>query len=133
MSTSRSLVGSPTSKKLSSCVRPGVTEKWQRLVRDFLRGRVVLKRVLLLIDSRHGIKPPDLEMMAMLDEAAVVYRLVLTKADKIKPSELEAVLAGTAAEARKHSAAFPELLVTSSESKAGIEALRVAVLTDAGI
>ncbi|MDP3674118.1 MAG: ribosome biogenesis GTP-binding protein YihA/YsxC [Novosphingobium sp.] len=112
---------------------PEVVKKWQRLVRDFLRGRVVLKRVLLLIDSRHGIKPPDLEMMAMLDEAAVVYRLVLTKADKIKPSELEAIQAATAAEARKHSAAFPELLVTSSETKAGIEALRTAVLADAGI
>ena len=133
-------VGEPTKLRLVDMpgygfakAPPEVVKKWQRLVRDFLRGRVVLKRVLLLIDSRHGIKPPDLEMMAMLDEAAVVYRLVLTKADKIKPSELEAVLAGTAAEARKHSAAFPELLVTSSESKAGIEALRAAVLTDAGI
>jgi len=112
---------------------PQVVKQWQKLVRDFLRGRVVLKRVLLLIDARHGIKPPDAEMMAMLDEAAVGYRLVLTKADKVKPSELEAVLAATAAEARKHSAAFPELIATSAESKEGIDALRAAVFEDAQI
>ncbi|QGN54837.1 ribosome biogenesis GTP-binding protein YihA/YsxC [Novosphingobium sp. Gsoil 351] len=112
---------------------PEVAKKWQRLVRDFLRGRVVLKRVLLLVDSRHGIKPPDLEMMTTLDEAAVVYRLVLTKADKIKPSELEKVVTATLAEARKHSAAYPELLITSSETKAGIADLRRAVLEDAGL
>ena len=110
---------------------PEVDRQWQRLVRDFLRGRAVLKRVLLLIDARHGIKPPDAEMMAMLDEAAVGYRLVLTKADKVKPSELEAVLAAVAAEARKHAAAFPELIATSSETKAGVDALRAAVLEDA--
>ena len=109
---------------------PQVVKQWQRLVRDFLRGRAVLKRVLLLIDARHGIKPPDAEMMAMLDEAAVGYRLVLTKADKVRPSELEQVIARTAAEARKHSAAYPELLATSAETKAGIEALRAAVLED---
>ena len=112
---------------------PEVAKKWQRLVRDFLRGRVVLKRVLLLIDSRHGIKPPDLEMMTMLDEAAVVYRLVLTKADKIKSSELDKTMADTLVEARKHSAAYPELLVTSSETKAGIAELRTAVLEDSGL
>ena len=112
---------------------PEVAKKWQRLVRDFLRGRVVLKRVLLLIDSRHGIKPPDLEMMKMLDEAAVVYRLVLTKADKIKASELDKVMDGTLVEARKHSAAYPELLVTSSETKLGIAELRAAVLADSGV
>ena len=112
---------------------PAVVKQWQKLVRDFLRGRVVLKRVLLLIDARHGIKPPDAEMMAMLDEAAVGYRLVLTKADKIKPSELDAVIAATAAEARKHSAAFPEFLATSAETKQGIAELRAAVLADAGV
>lgn len=133
-------VGEPTKLRLVDMpgygfakAPPEVVKKWQRLVRDFLRGRVVLKRVLLLIDSRHGIKPPDLEMMAMLDEAAVVYRLVLTKADKIKPSELDTVLAETAAEARKHSAAYPDLLVTSSETRAGIAELRAAVLEDSGL
>lgn len=110
-----------------------VVEAWKRLVRDYLRGRVVLKRALVLIDSRHGVKPVDLEMMQMLDEAAVGYRLVLTKADKIKASELAAVHAATLAEARKHSAAFPEVLVTSSEKGMGIAELRAAVLEDAGI
>ncbi|MEY4952697.1 MAG: hypothetical protein RL299_1121, partial [Pseudomonadota bacterium] len=81
-----------------------VVEKWKRLVRDYLRGRVVLKRALVLIDSRHGVKDVDREMLKMLDEAAVGYRLVLTKADKIKASELEAVVLATQVEARKHAA-----------------------------
>ena len=67
---------------------PAVVEMWRRLIRDYLRGRVELKRTLLLVDSRHGIKPVDAEMMAMLDGAAVGYRVVLTKADKIKASDL---------------------------------------------
>jgi GTP-binding protein len=110
-----------------------VVENWKRLVRDFLRGRVELKRTLLLIDSRHGVKPVDAEMMKMLDEAAVGYRMVLTKADKIKASELEAVLASTQAEARKHSAAYPQVLVTSAEKGMGIAELRAAVLEDSEI
>ena len=110
---------------------PKVVEQWRRLVRDFLRGRHVLKRTLVLIDSRHGVKPVDVDMMQMLDQAAVGYRLVLTKADKVKASDLAAVLAATEAEARKHPAAFPEVLVTSSEVKMGIDALRAAVLADA--
>lgn len=107
-----------------------VVEQWKRLVRDFLRGRVSLKRTLVLVDARHGIKPPDAEMLAMLDEAAVGYRLVLTKADKIKASELEAVTAAVQAEARKHPAAYPEVHVTSSEKGMGIAELRAAVLSD---
>ncbi len=109
---------------------PKVVENWRRLVRDFLRGRVVLKRTLLLIDSRHGVKPVDEDMMQMLDEAGVGYRVVLTKADKIKASDLEAVTAATIAAARKRTAAYPEILVTSSEKKMGIEELRAAVLQD---
>ena len=108
-----------------------VVENWKRLVRDFLRGRVVLKRTLLLIDARHGVKPVDAEMMKMLDEAAVGYRIVLTKADKIKAADLDAVLAATLVEARKHSAAYPEILVTSAELKMGIAELREAVMNDA--
>ena len=108
-----------------------VVETWRRLIRDYLRGRVELKRTLLLIDARHGIKPVDAEMLKMLDEAAVVYRIVLTKADKIKASELEAVVAATQAEARKHPAAYPEIHVTSSEKGMGIAELRAAVLGDA--
>ena len=110
-----------------------VAENWRKLVRDFLRGRAVLKRTLLLIDARHGVKPVDGEMMQMLDEAAVGYRLVLTKADKIKPSELGEVRASVQAEARKHTAAHPEVLATSAETKDGIAELRAAVLGDAGI
>ena len=106
-------------------------ETWRRLVRDFLRGRQVLKRTLLLVDARHGIKPVDAEMMAMLDEAAVGYRVVLTKADKVKASELEKVIARTEAEARKHVAAHPTVHVTSSEKGLGIAKLRGAVLEDA--
>jgi GTP-binding protein len=108
-----------------------VVEQWKRLVRDYLRGRVELKRTLLLIDSRHGVKPVDAEMMKMLDEAAVGYRIVLTKADKIKASELAAVTAATEAEARKHSAAYPVVHVTSSEKGMGIAELRAAVMEDA--
>jgi GTP-binding protein len=112
---------------------PAVVEKWRRLVRDFLRGRVVLKRTLVLIDARHGVKPVDEDMMKMLDEAAVGYRVVLTKADKIKASELAEVTARTQAEARKHIAAHPDILVTSSEVRMGIDELRAAVLEDASI
>jgi len=110
-----------------------VVEKWKRLIRDFLRGRVVLKRTLLLVDARHGIKPVDAEMMKMLDESAVGYRIVLTKADKIKPTQLAEIVAATEAEARKHPAAFPVIHVTSSETKQGIDELRGAVLADSEI
>ena len=108
-----------------------VVEKWKRLVRDYLRGRAVLKRTLVLIDSRHGVKPVDSEMMTMLDQAAASYRIVLTKADKVKASELAATRTAVEAEARKHSAAFPTIHVTSSEKGMGIEDLRAAVLADA--
>ncbi len=112
---------------------PKVVEKWRNLVREFLRGRVLLKRTLLLVDSRHGVKDVDREMMRMLDEAAVGYRIVLTKADKIKASELAKVVEATAQEARKHPAAFPVIHVTSSEKKMGIDELRAAVLADSEI
>ena len=107
-----------------------IVKEWQRVVRDYLRGRAVLKRTLVLIDARHGPKEVDREMMAMLDEAAVGYRLVLTKADKIKASELAAALLATQTEARKHSAAFPVIHVTSAEKGMGIPELRAAVLGD---
>ena len=100
---------------------------WRFLVNDYLRGRAVLKRALVLIDSRHGIKDVDRDLMKMLDEAAVSYRLVLTKADKVKASELAEVTASTAAEARQHTAAHPEIIATSSEKGLGIAELRAAV------
>ncbi len=102
--------------------------KWRHLVNDYLRGRQVLKRTLLLIDSRHGIKEIDREVMAMLDAAAVGYRLVLTKADKIKASDLAEVRAATEAEARRHPAAHPEIIATSSEKGLGMDRLRAVVL-----
>ena len=105
-----------------------VVKKWRFLVNDYLRGRQVLKRTLVLIDSRHGFKDVDREVLEMLDTAAVSYRVVLTKADKIKASELAAVHAATEAEARKHPAAHPEVIVTSSEKGMGIAELRTAVL-----
>jgi GTP-binding protein len=102
--------------------------KWKYLVNDFLRGRAVLKRVLVLVDSRHGLKDVDCELMEMLDKAAVSYRLVLTKADKVKASELAKVHDATIAEARKHPAAHPGVIATSSEKGMGIPELRAAVL-----
>ena len=105
-----------------------VVKKWRFLINDFLRGRQVLKRALVLIDSRHGIKDVDLDVMGMLDAAAVSYRIVLTKADKIKGSELSAVTAATEVEARKHPAAHPEIIATSSEKGLGLAELRAAVL-----
>ena len=103
-----------------------VVKKWRFLVNDFLRGRQTLKRALVLIDARHGIKPVDQEVMEMLDAAAVSYRLVLTKADKIKATELAAVSQRTAEEARKHAAAHPDIIATSSEKGMGIAELRAA-------
>jgi GTP-binding protein len=110
-----------------------VVERWKQLVRTYLKGRQVLHRTLVLIDSRRGLKDVDREMLKMLDETAVGYRLVLTKADKIKASDLAKVSEATAAEARKHPAAHPTLHVTSSEKGMGIPELRAAVLEDARV
>jgi GTP-binding protein len=109
-----------------------VVKKWRFLVNDFLRGRQALKRALVLIDSRHGIKDVDREILEMLDRAAVGYRLVLTKADKVKATDLAAITAATQAEARKHPAAHPEIIATSSEGGMGIPELRAAVLEAIG-
>jgi GTP-binding protein len=108
-----------------------MVKRWRFLVNDYLRGRSVLKRAVVLIDSRHGVKDVDREIMDMLDAAAVGYRLVLTKADKIKASELEAVAAATLEEARKRPAAHPQLIRSSSEKGMGIAEVRTAVLEDA--
>ena len=102
-----------------------VARKWRFLVNDYLRGRQALKRALVLIDARHGIKDVDREIMKMLDDAAVSYRLVLTKADKVKASELEAVTASTVAETMKRPGASG-IITTSSETGLGMDALRTA-------
>jgi GTP-binding protein len=105
-----------------------LVKRWRNVVNTYLRGRQVLKRTLVLIDSRHGLKPIDHEVMTMLDDAAVSYHIVLTKSDKVKPTALADVVAATAAEAAKHPAAHPLLIATSSETGAGIAELRTAIL-----
>ncbi|OYX67366.1 MAG: YihA family ribosome biogenesis GTP-binding protein [Sphingomonadales bacterium 32-64-17] len=130
-------VGEPTQFRLVDMPGYGfakapvkVVEKWRALVRTFLKGRAVLKRTLVLVDSRHGLKDVDREMMKMLDETAVGYRIVLTKADKIKASELDAVAQAVSEEMRRHPAAHPQLHLTSSEKGLGLDELRAAVLAD---
>jgi GTP-binding protein len=130
-------VGDPAQPLLRLVDMPGygyakapkdMVRKWRFLINDYLRGRAVLKRTLLLIDSRHGIKEVDHDIMKMLDDAAVSYRIVLTKADKVKASELAAVAERTMQEIRKRPAAHPDLLMTSSEKGMGIPELRAAVI-----
>jgi len=99
-------------------------KRWTHLVKDYLAGRPNLRRVLLLIDSRHGLKEVDTGIMELLDEAAVSYQIVLTKADKIKPKELEAVVESVRAAFKKHPAAHPEIIATSAHDRNGIEMLR---------
>ena len=100
---------------------------WQKLIKDYLRGRPTLRRVFVLVDARHGIKPNDLEIMELMDEAAVVYQIVLTKADKVKKGGTEALVARTLTEVRKRPAAHPELHLTSSEKGSGIAELRAEI------
>ena len=105
-----------------------MVRRWRYLVNDYLRGRGMLKRALVLVDSRHGLKDVDREVMDMLDAAAVSYHLVLTKADKVKPTVLEGTLAAVRAEAARHPAAHPAIFTTSSETASGITELRTAIL-----
>lgn len=100
---------------------------WQAVLKSYLRGRPGLTRAFVLIDARHGILKADEEMLSLLDEAAVTYQIVLTKADKIKPSELAKVTASVAEAVKKHPAAFPEIHVTSSVTGAGIPELRAGI------
>jgi GTP-binding protein len=104
------------------------TAKFQNLGRDYLRGRPNLKRVYLLIDARHGLKAVDAEAMDALDLAAVSYQIVLTKADKIKPAEIEAVTAKTMQGIAKRPAAFPRVLATSSAKGGGLPDLRAEIM-----
>ena len=105
-----------------------LVKRWRFLVNDYLRGRAVLKRALVLVDSRHGLKDVDREMMRMLDDAAVSYHIVLTKGDKVKPSALGSLYEATMVEAAKHPAAHPAIFTTSSETGSGIAELRTAIL-----
>ncbi|MES1157433.1 MAG: ribosome biogenesis GTP-binding protein YihA/YsxC [Alphaproteobacteria bacterium] len=101
--------------------------RWTALMRDFLRGRPTLTRVMLLIDARHGVKPADEDVMSALDRAAVVYQIVLTKADKLKSSELGARLEETRAVLARRPAAHPEIISTSAETGAGLDLLRAEI------
>lgn len=105
-----------------------VVDRWTALVFDYLRGRSTLKRVYVLIDSRHGIKKNDEEVLLLLDKAAVSYQLVLTKGDKIKVPQLEQLKIDTLAQIAKHPAAYPEIIATSSEKGDGIDDLRRAIV-----
>ena len=105
-----------------------LVKRWRFLINDYLRGRAVLKRAMVLVDSRHGLKDVDRDVMRMLDDAAVSYHLVLTKGDKVKPSALGALYESTMVEAAKHPAAHPSIFTTSSETGSGIAELRTAIL-----
>ena len=102
-------------------------EKWQRLLKQYLSGRPTLRRAFVLIDSRHGIKPVDEEILKLLDTSAVTFQAVLTKADKVKGKEMDRILAQVRGALAKHPAAFPEIVLTSSEKGDGIATLRAII------
>ena len=104
-----------------------LVEGWNKLIHQYLRGRATLSRVFLLIDSRHGLKPNDLEIMEMLDVAAVSYQIVLTKLDKLKKAEQEKIVPRIQAELAKHPAAYPEVIGTSSVKNTGLDDLKLAI------
>jgi len=106
-----------------------VVEKWQRLLKAYLAGRPTLRRAFVLIDTRHGIKEVDEQILTLLDRSAVTFQVVLTKADKVKASDREAIFAQVRDALQKHPAAFPEILLTSSEKGDGIETLRALIAT----
>jgi GTP-binding protein len=101
---------------------------WTALIRVYLRGRVNLARVYVLVDGRHGLKAADTEVLDLLDEAAVSYEIVLTKADEVKPAALDATIAAVTAAVRKRPASYPDVLATSARTGAGIADLRAAVV-----
>jgi GTP-binding protein len=106
-----------------------VVEKWQRLLKQYLSGRQNLRRAFVLVDHRHGVKPVDEEIMSLLDSSAVTFQCVLTKEDKVKAKDRERILDQVREKLAKHPAAFPELIVTSSEKGDGIETLRSTIAT----
>ena len=106
-----------------------VVAKWQALLKQYLSGRVTLRRAFVLIDSRHGVKAVDEDILKLLDRSAVTFQAVLTKVDKINRVEREAVIAQVKGALAKHPAAYPEIVVTSSEKGEGIETLRALIAT----
>ena len=103
-------------------------EKWTKLVFDYLRGRSTLKRVYVLIDARHGLKPNDEDVLKLLDTAAVSYQIVLTKIDKIKTPGIDRLMRETDERIRRRPAAFPSIIATSSEKSTGMDELRQAIM-----
>jgi len=106
-----------------------IVAKWQKLLKQYLSGRQTLRRAFVLIDARHGVKPVDEEILSLMDNSALTFQVVLTKTDKIKLSERDAVLDQVRAALVKHPAAFPEIVVTSSEKGEGIATLRAIIAT----
>lgn len=104
-----------------------VVAKWQALLKAYLAGRQTLRRAFLLVDARHGLKPVDAEIMGLLDRAAVTFQVVMTKADKPGSRDLEAAIRQVAATLAKHPAAYPEIIVTSSETGRGLPTLRAEI------
>ncbi len=104
-----------------------VVEKWQRLLKSYLSGRQTLRRAFVLIDARHGVKKVDEEILMLLDRAAVTFQVVLTKTDKVKDKDRAAVLKQVREAVTKHPAAYPELILTSSEKGEGIAILRTII------
>lgn len=104
-----------------------VVARWQRLLKTYLSGRATLRRAFVLIDARHGVKPVDEEIMALLDSAAVTFQAVLTKADKLGPGGLAQVTEALKADLARHPAAYPEILTTSAETGAGIDRVQASV------
>ncbi len=102
---------------------------WTRLTRQFLRGRAPLRRVFLLIDSRRGVKDPDIEIMGMLDETAVPYQIILTKLDKLKKGELEKITTQVSGKISRRPAAHPDIIATSSEKKIGLDMLKAEIVS----
>ena len=106
-----------------------IVEKWQRLLKQYLSGRQTLRRAFVLIDARHGVKKVDEEIMSLLDSSAVIFQAVLTKADKVKEKERFEVIEQVKSKLAAHPAAYPELVITSSEKGWGIETLRAIIAT----
>ncbi|WP_395541788.1 ribosome biogenesis GTP-binding protein YihA/YsxC [Neotabrizicola sp. sgz301269] len=104
-----------------------VVAKWQALLKQYLSGRATLRRAFVLIDTRHGVKAVDEEILTLLDRSAVTFQVVMTKADKVNKATRDANIAQTIEALKKHPAAFPELVVTSSEKGEGIETLRALI------
>jgi GTP-binding protein len=104
-----------------------IVEKWQRLLKRYLAGRPTLRRVFVLIDSRHGAKAVDEEIMSLLDKAAVTFQVVMTKTDKVRKTQLDQSIEATRAVLAKHPAAYPEIVLTSSDKGDGIATLRAII------